>query len=167
MKLPYGGLDTTEEYERIHGVKEIYRGNQEALDPWDRLFEIQRALYQAERLEDGRLTINLPSELAVWLGSAVEYSARDRQEFLLRLGLQVAKGKPGKTFSPWAMAFGKRIEEIEEEKDCSTDKAVGLFIEELQNAYECLYDGHPDMPSPSTLKRYRRIYAEVANTKTG
>jgi hypothetical protein len=161
MKLPYGGFSIYE-HERINGVKDLYEQSKDGMEPWDRLHEIQQALYHAESLKDGRLAIKLPSELAAWLGAAIEYSHRDDKEFCRQLGLAARRGAPGSPFHPWAMAFGERIAQIEEDQHINTQEAIAHLIEELGVDYSDLEED-PNFPSVSTLTRYRKEYEKARN----
>jgi hypothetical protein len=158
-KLPYGGFSPAE-HDRIQGIISLYGENKPGLTTWQRLDEIANALEGAERLKDGRLVLDLSSELAAWLGIAILESKHNQQKLLLRLGLSNKQGRPGKGFNDWWVEFAIRIIEIERADGIPTNKAVGKFIEELQEHFEIEVD-HKDMPSVDTLKRYRNKYYKL------
>jgi hypothetical protein len=164
-KLPFGGFNLAD-FDRVNGVKSLYGENSPGLTPWQRLDEIANALEEAERLDDGRLALYLPSELAAWLGIAIKASNHDQQDLLLRLGLKKKQGKPGKNFNDWWIALAERILEIKEKKKVSTDKAVGELIQELQEKFPDLDDGNENMPSIETLKRYVNEYIKLRDDIT-
>ena len=118
-KLPYG-FDANPMYET--------RQPKDEADAWERLDDVQLSLERGE---------TIAPDLAAWLGEAIEYSKRDRDELLRRLGLKRGRGPIAADPNAW-LTVGKRICELED---------FGLNPDDVRKR-------HPTMSNPEVLRPY-------------
>lgn len=127
-KLEYGGFDAT-----FAHIDE---------DGWVNLTTVE------EFLEAGK---PLPPDLARWLGHAIRYSNNDAAEFLRRLGLKKAKGRPSYKHDAEAwLEWGQRVSELE---DAGFGKEAAITSALAEYAAK-----HGAEPTRSQLQKWRKEY---------